>query len=289
MYAESCTNTISIFGPKNASFRTTSVISAAAILMQTSLTNGNETTSSGSGLPVVGIGVAATATNSQPRGVTLADAIAGLDVLEKMQKERVYQQQRMHSNRPVLNPQTSLLTRYEDPYEFGPDDYSSSMLDSWEPPSDSSSPTPPIPGPHSRPTGSAVKSVVLSHNSSASVTTVNTTTNLITTGLSSAVGSRYRDNGLVTTMTPPAKPPFVSPFDYQVCDVYLGWICCSVLYLSFDSLACAHAFRPPFVSLLPFLDRVCLGPGPYMSVSFVSSCLRMLHVYFPAPPLVPLS
>ncbi|KAF8566875.1 hypothetical protein P879_02247 [Paragonimus westermani] len=52
---------------------------------------------------------------SQPRGVTLADAIAGMNVLEKMQQERAKQQ-----NRQQLLQQQSL--RYEDPYEFGTDE-----------------------------------------------------------------------------------------------------------------------------------------------------------------------
>ncbi|KAF7231950.1 hypothetical protein EG68_04095 [Paragonimus skrjabini miyazakii] len=52
---------------------------------------------------------------SQPKGVTLADAIAGMNVLEKMQQERAKQQSRQH----LVQQQ---LLRYEDPYEFGPDE-----------------------------------------------------------------------------------------------------------------------------------------------------------------------
>ncbi|KAF5397743.1 hypothetical protein PHET_09208 [Paragonimus heterotremus] len=52
---------------------------------------------------------------NQPKGVTLADAIAGMNVLEKMQQERAKQQNRQH----LVQQQ---LLRYEDPYEFGPDE-----------------------------------------------------------------------------------------------------------------------------------------------------------------------
>ncbi|THD22928.1 Liprin-alpha-2 [Fasciola hepatica] len=194
-----------------------SVSAAGRPIHPTSLTNGDSITSTGSGLTAAAAGVAAsssTVTSSQPRGVTLADAIAGLDVLEKMQKERVYQQQRMHPNRLALNRQTSLLARYEDPYEFGPDDYSMGMLDSWEPPGDSSCPAP-IPGLQSRLPGLGMKSATLVHSVGTEVSTTSTTNNASTIGLTSAGGSRFGDTCLVASVTPPAKPPFVSAFDYQ--------------------------------------------------------------------------
>ncbi|GAA55358.1 liprin-alpha-3 [Clonorchis sinensis] len=66
---------------------------------------------------VSGSSVNGTASAAQPRGVTLADAIAGMDVLEKMQKERSIQQKQLNQR---FSQQ--LLCNYEDPYEFGPDE-----------------------------------------------------------------------------------------------------------------------------------------------------------------------
>ncbi|TGZ62411.1 hypothetical protein CRM22_007449 [Opisthorchis felineus] len=66
---------------------------------------------------VSGSSVNGTASPAQPRGVTLADAIAGMDVLGKMQKERSIQQKQLNQRFPQ-----QLLCNYEDPYEFGPDE-----------------------------------------------------------------------------------------------------------------------------------------------------------------------
>ncbi|CAL8106434.1 unnamed protein product [Calicophoron daubneyi] len=82
-----------------------------------------------------------TTAGSRPRGVTLADAIAGMDVLEKMQRERTLslklQQRQQHHPLPLL-----LNQRYEDPYEFGPDEFLPNSVDGpgWDPTSDSTSP-----------------------------------------------------------------------------------------------------------------------------------------------------
>lgn len=63
-------------------------------------------------------------TNGSTRSVTLADAIAGLELLDQMRKERSTQQQQQPKN----NKFTSYITP-ENPYEFGPDEYTSSMVE----------------------------------------------------------------------------------------------------------------------------------------------------------------
>ncbi|CAH8555037.1 unnamed protein product [Schistosoma intercalatum] len=60
-------------------------------------------------------------TNGSTRSVTLADAIAGLELLDQMRKERSTQQQ------PKNNKFTSYITP-ENPYEFGPDEYTTSSV-----------------------------------------------------------------------------------------------------------------------------------------------------------------
>ncbi|VDP82274.1 unnamed protein product [Schistosoma mattheei] len=60
-------------------------------------------------------------TNGSTRSVTLADAIAGLELLDQMRKERSTQQQ------PKNNKFTSYITP-ENPYEFGPDEYTTSSM-----------------------------------------------------------------------------------------------------------------------------------------------------------------
>ncbi|CAH8579335.1 unnamed protein product [Schistosoma rodhaini] len=60
-------------------------------------------------------------TNGSTRSVTLADAIAGLEFLDQMRKERSTQQQ------PKNNKFTSCMIT-ENPYEFGPDEYATSSM-----------------------------------------------------------------------------------------------------------------------------------------------------------------
>ncbi|CAH8585058.1 unnamed protein product [Schistosoma haematobium] len=63
-------------------------------------------------------------TNGSTRSVTLADAIAGLELLDQMRKERSTQQQQQQ---PKNNKFTSYITP-ENPYEFGPDEYTTSSM-----------------------------------------------------------------------------------------------------------------------------------------------------------------
>ncbi|TNN10984.1 Liprin-alpha-2 isoform 2 [Schistosoma japonicum] len=60
-------------------------------------------------------------TNGSTRSVTLADAIAGLQLLDQMRKERDVQQQQLSQSK---NSKFAPYIITENPYEFGPDEYS---------------------------------------------------------------------------------------------------------------------------------------------------------------------